>query len=58
MYKAKNFDEIFSENKYFFNSSHTAIKAWINTQNKDFRRLLKKSHDYNRVVFRLDFDKL
>ena len=58
MYKAKTFDEIFSENKYLFNSDHIAIKNWIKAQEKDFRRALFKSHGYNRTVSMFDFDKL
>ena len=58
MYKAKTFDEVFSENKYLFNSDHIAIKNWIKAQEKDFRRALFKSHGYNRTVSMFDFDKL
>ena len=58
MYKAKTFEEILLGNKHSFDSSHIEIKRWINSQNKDFRRALIKSHGYNRVVSMFDFDKL
>jgi SAM-dependent methyltransferase len=58
MYKARTLEEIFSENKYSFNSNHHEIKNWIKAQDKDFSRALSKSHGYNRVVSMFDFDKL
>jgi len=58
MYKAKLFNEIFSQNKHFFDSSHIEISKWIKSQKKEFKRLLTKSHGYNRVVSMYDFDKL
>jgi len=58
VYKAKTLNEIFSENKHTFDSSHHAIESWIKAQDKILAKSLSKNHAYNRVASLFDFDQL
>ncbi len=58
MYKAKTLKDVLLENKHKFNSDHQQVEKWIENQDSDFKRSLKRSHGYNRVVSMFDFDKL
>ena len=58
MYKAITLDELFSRNKYTFDSNHRDIESWINAQSHTLKSSMTELHAYNRVVSLFDLDKL